>query len=248
MSTIPSTLPFGELPPIRLRAFYRSPGALLRELSRALNVGHATLRAESGLPVGTRLHLVMVADALAEPIEVSGTITECRLRGSRYRIGLRYDFDAGPHRAHIAAAIAVLRGETVAPRREPRVPLALRVEARGLDATVANASPRGLELALSGLRLPALTPGSRLFLSLSGSQARNRAAIRVEFEVRWVGPPEATGRRRRVLVGGRFPSAPAAVRARLRSILRFEELRPRIRISRIVLATTKSKPAGGKRR
>jgi PilZ domain len=241
MSTIPSQLPFGDLPPIRLRAFYRSPGTLLRELSRALNVGHTTLRAESGLPVGTRLHIVMVADALPEPIEVSGTITECRLRGPRYRIGLRYDFDAGPHRARIAAAIAVLRGETVAPRRDPRIPLALRVEATGLEATVANASPRGLELVLSGLRLPALATGSRLFLSLSGSQSRTRAVIRVEFEVRWVGPPEAAGRRRRVLVGGRFASASPEVRARLRSILRFEELRPRIRIRRIALATKRGK-------
>jgi len=247
MATVPSLLPLSPPSPIRLRAFYRSPGTLLRELSRALNVGHTTLRAESGLPVGTRLHLVMVADALAEPIEVSGTITECRLRGPRYQIGLRYDFDAGPHRAHIAAAIAVLRGETVAPRREPRIPLALRVEATGLEATVANASARGFELALSGLRLPALTTGSRLLLSLSGSQSRTRAVIRLEFEVRWVGPPEAAGRRRRVLVGGRFASASPEVRARLRSILRFEELRPRIRIRRIVLKP-KSRPARGRRR
>jgi PilZ domain len=247
MTTVPSLLPLSAPAAIRLRAFYRSAGTLLRELSRALNVGHTILRADSGLPVGTRLSIVMVAEALGEPIEVSGTITECLRRGPRYRIGLRYDFDSGPHRARIAAAIAVLRGETVAPRREARVPLALRVEASGLDVTVANASPRGLELALSGLRLPALTTGSRLFLSLSGSQSRTRAVIRVEFEVRWVGPTEGSGRRRRILVGGRFASASPEVRARLRSILRFEELRPRIRIRRIVLAKKKTtKPRRGR--
>jgi hypothetical protein len=237
MTTVPSPWPLGE--PIRLRALYRSAGTLLRELSRALNVGHTTLRAGSGLPVGTRLRIVMMAEALEEPIEVAGTITECRLRGARYRIGLRYDFDLGPHRARIAAAIAVLKGESDRPRRDLRIPLALRVEARGLEATVGNASHRGCQLELSGLRLPALTPRSRLFLSLSGSDSRTRAAILVEFEVRWVGPSEGSGRRLSVLVGGRFATASPAVRARLRSILRFEEVRPRIRIRRIVLATTK---------
>ena len=237
MTTVPSLWPLSEPSPIRLRAFYKSAGALLRELSRALNVGHTTLRADSGLPVGTRLRIVMVAEALEEPIEVSGTITECRLLGARYRIGLRYDFDPGPHRARIAAAIAVLKAESGRPRRDPRIPLALRVEARGLEATVGNASHRGCQLQLSGLRLPALTAESRLFLSLSGSGTRTRAPVQVEFEVRWVGAPEGSGRRRRVLVGGRVASGSPAVRRHLRSILRFEELRPRIRIRRIVLST-----------
>ena len=244
MTTVPSLLPLRGPSPIRLRAFYRSAGTLLRELSRALNVGHTTLRAQSGLPVGTRLSIVMSAEALREPIEVSGTITECRLRGPRYRIGLRYDFDLGPHRARIAAAIAVLKGESGRPRRDLRIPLALRVEARGLEATVGNASHRGCQLELSGLKLPTLTPESRLHLSLSGSGAKTRAAIRVEFEVRWVGAPVGSGRRRSVLVGGRFASASPAVRRHLRSILRFEELRPRIRIRRIVLATTKRRSVG----
>jgi hypothetical protein len=239
MTSVPSLRPLGELPPIRLRAVYRSAGTLLRELSRALNVGHTTLRAESGLPVGTRLAIVMMAEALREPIEVAGTITECKLRGPRYRIGLRYDFDLGPHRARIAAAIAVLKGESRRPRRDPRIPLALRVEARGLTATVGNASRQGCQLELAGLRLPALTPGARLVLSLSGSDSRTRAALLVEFEVRWVGAPAGSRRRRSVLVGGRFAAASPAVRSRLRSILRFEEVRPRIRIRRIVLATTK---------
>lgn len=243
MTNVAGLWPLSDPSPIRLRAFYKSAGALLRELSRALNVGHTTLRAQSGLPVGTRLRMVMVAEALEEPIEVSGTITECRLRRARFRIGLRYDFDPGPHRARIAAAIAVLKAESGRPRRDLRIPLALRVEARGLEATVGNASHRGCQLQLSGLRLPALTPLSRLVLSLSGSDTRTRAPVQVEFEVRWVGAPEGSGRRRWVLVGGRFASASPAVRRHLRSILRFEEVRPRIRIRRIVLAkTTKRRP------
>jgi hypothetical protein len=40
--------------PIRLVAVYRTVGALLRELSRALNQGQTLLKADSGLPAGTR--------------------------------------------------------------------------------------------------------------------------------------------------------------------------------------------------
>ena len=60
---------------------------------------------------------------------------------------LRYDFDPEPHRSRLREALAELRRETRRPRREPRVPLALRTDAtallRGLSATVSNASRAG---------------------------------------------------------------------------------------------------------
>lgn len=236
MTPVPGFPPFGEPAPIRLRAFYHSAGALLRGLSRALNRGHTTLRAESGLPVGTRLSLVMAATELAEPIEVSGTITECRRRGARYEIGLRYDFDPGPHGARLAEAVAVLKRETLRPRREPRIPLALRAAARGLEALVRDASPRGCQIELGGARLPALEPGSRLVLEVAPSRRGAGAAVRVGFEVRWAGPVAGSGKRRRRLLGGRFVGPSPAARRRLRSILRFEDVRPRIRIRRVVPA------------
>ena len=234
-------LPLGEPSPVRLRAFYHSAGALLRELSRTVNRGHTSLRADSGLPVGTGLVLVLIAQALRKPIEVAGTITDCRRRGARYEIGLRYHFDPGPQRARLAEAIAVLRRETRRPRSEHRIPLALRVDARGLEATLSDASRRGCQLELAGARLPPLEAGSRLALTLSGSRPGTRAAVPVEFEVRWTGPVARSGRRRRQLVGGRFVSASPAARARLRSILRFEDLRPRLRIRRITPAKPRAR-------
>ena len=117
--------PLTEPPPIRLRAYYRNAGALLRELSRALNRGRTLLRAESGLPVGTRLALVMVTDSLRAPIEVSGTVTTWRRRGTRHEMAVRYDFDPAPFRARLAQALAELKRETRPPRGVARVPLAL---------------------------------------------------------------------------------------------------------------------------
>jgi hypothetical protein len=111
--------PSTEPPPIRLRAYYRTAGALLRELSRALNRGQTLLRAESGLPVGTRLALVMVTGSLKAPIEVSGTVTTWRRRGTRHEMAVRYDFDPAPFRGRLAQALAELKRETRPPRAGP---------------------------------------------------------------------------------------------------------------------------------
>ncbi len=235
-----------EPTPIRLRAYYRSAGGLLRELARAMNQDHTSLRAESGLPVGTRLTLVMVTDALRQPIEVSGTVTGCRRRGARHEIGLRYDFEAAANRARLSEALAELRRETRKPRREPRLPTVLRVEARALSralrASVSNVSRTGCRLELAGPRLPRIEEGSRLVMALSGSRRGTRAAVTLLLDVRWVGDERREGSRRSVEVGGRFADLAPAQRERIRSILRLEEFRPGIRIRRVLL------PAAGRKK
>jgi hypothetical protein len=219
--------------PIRIRAWFRSAGSLLRELSRALNRGRSTIRAESGLPVGTRLALMLGTEALSEPIEVSGTVTGWRHRGGRHEMSLRYDFDPAPQRARLAQAMAELKRGTLRPRRELRVPLALRVEAEGLEAATSNVSRAGCRLELSGPRLPALAPGSRLELALSGDAPGARRAVRLTLEMRWTEAAPGPGRLRRLRVGGRFLALDLATRRRLRAILGFDDLRPRIRIVRV---------------
>jgi len=231
-------VPLIEPTPIRIRAYYRSAGGLLRELARALNQGHTSLRAESGLPVGTRLSLVMVTDALRQPIEVSGTVTGCRRRGRRHEIGLRYGFEAAAHRARLSEAVAELRLETRKPRREPRLPTALRVQAgtlaRALRASVSNVSRTGCRLELAGPRLPRIELGSRLVMALSGSRRGTRASVSLLVDVRWVGATSRRGSGRVVEVGGRFAELAPAQRERIRAILRFDEFRPVIRIRRVL--------------
>ncbi len=231
-------VPLIEPTPIRIRAYYRSAGGLLRELARALNQDHTSLRAESGLPVGTRLTLVMVTDALREPIEVSGTVTGCRPRGARHEIGLRYDFEVAGHRARLSEALDELRRETRKPRREPRLPTVLRVEAgalaRALRASVSNVSPTGCRLELAGPRLPSIAEGSRLVMALSGSRRGTRAAVSLHLDVRWVGATRRRGSGRTVEIGGRFADLAPAQRERIRAILRFDEFRPAIRLRRVL--------------
>lgn len=224
-------------PAVRLHAWYRSASSLLRELSRALNKGRTILRADSGLPVGTHLVLVMSADCLSAPIEVQGTVTAWSVRGKRHVMTLRYDFDPGPHRARLAEAMAELRRETRRPRRTPRVPLELTAEPAalpgGVSVSVVELSRGGARLRLSGARLPEVAPGSRIVLGIAGRGAGARAALRLTLEVRWTGPKRRRGGRPAREVGGRLVGLNAALRKRLRAILTFEEARPRLTLRAI---------------
>jgi hypothetical protein len=223
--------------PVRLHAYYRSAGALLRELSRALNQGQTRLVADSGLPAGTRLVLVMSAGALKAPIEVQGVVTACRPRGAEMAMTLRYHFDPGPYRERIREAMAELRRLTRRPRRQPRVPLALRTNAaallRGLAATVNDASPLGARLELVGRSLPAVVSGDRLLMTVAGSLPGSRRPARLVLEAIWVGAPLQSGRVRRQEVGGRFVFVSATVRRRIGAVLRFDDARPALRLVRI---------------
>jgi hypothetical protein len=223
--------------PIRLLAVYRSAAALLRELSRALNQGQTLLRADSGLPAGTRLVLVMTTEAVSAPLEVQGVVTACRPHGRKMAMTLRYDFDPEPHRSRLREAMAELRRQTRKPRREPRVPLALRTDAaallRGLSATVSDASRAGARLELVGRSLPAVASGDRLVMTLAGSRTGSRRPARLLLEAMWVGTQHRSGGERRQEVGGRFLGVSPALKRRILAILRFDDARPALRLVRI---------------
>ena len=219
---------------IRLHAWYRSAGSLLRELSRALNQGQTLLRADSGLPVGTQLVLVMSTDCLSAPIEVQGTVTSWKVHGTRHEMTLRYDFDPRLQRGRLNEALSGLRAQTRRPRRSTRVPLTLSTDsaarARGLEVTVVDVSPAGARLRVAGERLPAIVEGNRFVMRHQGCRAGMRRPLRLVFEVRWTGPRRTSGGRSTQVVGGRFVDPGDSVKERLRALLRFEEARPQVSV------------------
>ncbi len=245
---LPSVLPSPR--PIRLLAAYRSAESLLRELSRALNQGQTLLRGDTGLPAGTRLVLVMTTGALTAPIEVQGVVTDCRPRGRKMAMTLRYDFDPEPHRSRLREALDELRRKTRRPRREPRVPLALRTDAtallRGLSATVSNASRAGARLELVGPRLPAVASGDRLVMTLAGSLPGSRRPARLVLEAMWVGQLRRSGGARRQEVGGRFLGLSPALKQRILAILRFDDTRPALLLARIERPVRTHRRAGAR--
>ena len=226
--------------PIRLVAAYRTAEALLRELSRAVSQGHTVLQAETGLPIGTELVLVLTTASLSAPIEVQGVVTHCRPRGAKMAMRLRYDFDPGTQRKRLREAMAELRRLNYRPRRDTRVPLALKTEAkallRGLSATVQNASRTGARLELVGPRLPEVSSGDRLVMRLAGSRRGTRRPVRLVLEALWVGKQRRSGTERRQEVGGRFIGLSALLRDRIGAILRFDDARPAFELVRILPA------------
>jgi hypothetical protein len=219
-------------PAIRLHAWYGSAGSLLRELSRALNRGQTLLRADSGLPVGTHLVLVMSTDCLTAPIEVQGTVTSWQVHGGLHEMTLRYDFDPRRQRGRLDEALAGLRAQTRRPRRTTRVPLTLSTDsaalARGLEVTVIDASRAGARLRLAGDRLPAIARGSRLVMRHLGHGPGMRRPLRMVLEVRWTGARRRSGGRATLMLGGRFVEPSESLRGRLHALLRFEEARPQV--------------------
>jgi hypothetical protein len=223
----------------RLTAYYKTAGALLRELSRAVNQGRTRLSSESGLAVGTRLTLALTTAALPKPIEVVGTVTARRMRGALYEMVLRYDFDPERFRGLLARTVAALKREDPPrkPRTEARIPMALSVDAgalaRVLRTTLQNFSRAGCRLELRAARMPKLEAGDRLEMTVSGSRAGSRRPMRAELEVRWVGRAARSADGRKVLFGARFVGLSAAARQRIGTILRLEDFRPTIRIRRL---------------
>lgn len=230
---LPPVPPLDKPITIHLTAVYETAGALLRELSRAVNRGATKLRSESGLPVGTRFTLGLVTGALPKPVEVAGVVTSSVRQGRAFQMLLRYDFDPGQSRRLLDSVLALARREAPprGDRRETRVPLTLEVEAggiRGATTEVLNLSPRGCRLELRGARIPALLAGERLRLSVS-DRGRGRK-VDMDLEVKWV---RGSRRERKLLVGAAFVGLTKAARARLLEILKLQDLRPRLRVQRV---------------
>jgi hypothetical protein len=230
-------LPLLEKPiTIHLTAVYKTAGALLRELSRAVNRGATRLRSESGLPVGTRFTLSLATAALRAPIEVQGVVTGSVKRRRLFEMLLRYDFDPAGSRALLDSVLTLVRREEPKerPRREPRVPLALGIEGKGLQGTVAsveNLSGRGCRLVLHGRRLPVLQTGDRLRLLLSGSARGAARRVALDLETRWM--RSGGGRKaKRLTIGAAFVGLSPTARARLSSILKLRDFRPTILLER----------------
>jgi hypothetical protein len=223
---------------IHLTAVYKSAASLLHELSRAVNRGATKLQSESGLPVGTRLTVGLVTDALRRPIVVSGIVTSSAPRGRAFEMLLRYDFDPDQSRRVLNAAIALLRREepTRHPRGSPRLPVALGVDSAGLAGALAtsvlNLSRTGARLRIEGTRLPALRAGDRLAMTFAGGRAGLRRAVPLRLDLRWV-RTAGDGRRRALLVGGAFSALTPEARTRLQAILRLQDFKPTIKLRRV---------------
>ncbi len=118
---------------VRLKVAYKSPKALLGELTKC--VGRGGVRIESGkpLPVGTRFVLELHAGGVGQPVEVLGVVQSV-IESSPGRHILHIKYEPPDERSGIDEVLQKIFSIADKQRKHPRVPLHVRAVENRPDA------------------------------------------------------------------------------------------------------------------
>jgi hypothetical protein len=178
--------------PVRLKVSYKSPQALLAELTKSVGRGGTRIESEKGLPVGTRFIFELRSVGLAQPVEVGGTVIQV-LPGPNGKKWLHVKYEPPKDRKGIEAVLQQISntGRYDKQRKHARVPMHVRVVEShdGPDYRLRDISKGGLGIDVEGT-LPA--------------EVRVGATVTVELRLS-TGPLKLTG----ILVWARMASANA---------------------------------------
>lgn len=112
---------------VRLRVAYKSPEALLGELTKSVGRGGVRIESKRSLAIGTKFVFEMRSVGVAAPVELSGTVTSVTESApGRFVLHIRYE---PPHnRQGLDAVIARIFDTSRADvkRKHPRIPLHVR--------------------------------------------------------------------------------------------------------------------------
>lgn len=126
-----------KTPPVRLKVAYKSPEALVGELTRSVGRGGVRVESHRALAVGTRFVFELKSPGLAEPVEVPGEVMNVSESApGRWVLHIRYE---RPHNQLGLDAVIRRIFDTAnadAKRRSPRVPLQVRAVEDKPDAPV----------------------------------------------------------------------------------------------------------------
>jgi hypothetical protein len=218
--------------PIQLRVSYTSPKSLVAEFTR--NVGRRSVVLHSRRPAapGTRFFFELVAEGVADKVEVLGEVVSCDPRPGtpgRFEVGVRYD--AGADRRGLDRALehiieAHLRDQRS--REHPRIPI--HILASGDRPASPQYLVRDLSRGGAGVEVesgeppPSLQAGAPFLLELGPA---GKPALLLHGEVVWRTRP-LPGRSRVVnpAFGVRFGTLRPDMVAALESMLTLRGLPP----------------------
>jgi PilZ domain len=213
--------------PVRLRVSYRSPSALLGELTRSVHRGEVQLPSHRELPVGTRFVFELHASGVDVPVEVLGEVVRVTRQGENsFLLGIRYQ--PGPGRTGLDAVLTRLieahRHERM--RRHPRIPFHLRTREDLPDSPmflVRDISSGGAGLEVEAPHLPRhVRPGLPVLLELW----LDDGLLPLHGEVAWVYDPEGSELGISPALGVRFGRLRPELAARLDRVLSLRALPP----------------------
>jgi hypothetical protein len=144
---------------VRLKVAYKTPEALLSEVTRSVGRGGVTIESKKTLPAGTRFIFELHAQGITETVEIYGEVLKVSpsLSKGRYLLDIRYD--APTDRRGIDRLIQRIfdahKFEKV--RKHPRIPISLRAQdvgPGGATYVVRDISRGGLGIEAEALTLP----------------------------------------------------------------------------------------------
>jgi hypothetical protein len=144
--------------PVRLKVAYKTPSALLSELTRSVGRGGVAIESRRSLPVGTRFVFELIAQGLGESIEVYGEVLTVKpAPKNRFLLEIRYE--APTERKGIDALIQRIfdAQKNEKKRKHPRIPLHLNAKEEapeGASFVLKDISRGGLCLEVEGAGLP----------------------------------------------------------------------------------------------
>lgn len=144
--------------PVRLKVAYKTPEALLGELTRSVGRGGVRIESVRSLPVGTRLEFELRSPGVSDPVEVTGTVvTTSQGVPGRWVMHIRYE---GPRSRTGIEAVLRRLFETAhydKRRKSPRTPLRVRATQPRTDAPtfrLRDLGTGGVGVDVEGDRLP----------------------------------------------------------------------------------------------
>lgn len=144
---------------VRLKVAYKSPQALIGELTKSVGRGGVRIESKRAVPVGTKFTFELHAQGVSETVDVLGTVlTVTESQPGKFVLHIRYE--PPDMRDGIDAIIAKIFkvSDTDPKRRAPRVPLHVRaVENRPESPTyrLRDVSRVGVGIDVDGDHLPA---------------------------------------------------------------------------------------------
>lgn len=208
---------------VRLRVGYKSPEALLAELTRSVGRGGVRIESKKSLPVGTRFVFELKSEGVRESVEVLGTVVSVTESApGRFVLHIRYEPPASRAGIDLMLESIVSAGHFDARRKHPRIPLHVRaVDDRQDSATfrLRDISEGGVGIDVDGDTMPKhVRPGVPFLLKLKLSTG----PLVVGGEVVWTQATKRDGEPLRL--GVAFGHLPPEVAQRLDDLLHLRDL------------------------
>lgn len=172
--------------PVRLKVSYKSPEALMGELTRSVGRGGVRVESRRALPVGTKFIFELKSAGVRDPVEVQGTVASISESApGRWVLHIRYEQPR--NREGLDAVIGrIFEGARAdVKRRHARVPLQVRAVEDKPHAPVfrlRDISRGGVGIDVEGDALPAyIEVGSAFMLQMKLTEG----TLAVKGEVAW---------------------------------------------------------------